>query len=179
MSGKESMKDTGREDPAGPQGTRVFSGEEVKKLVESADQAGPAGQRVRLVGRSGPLQGQEIGLRDSRLVLGRSAECDVFIDEASVSSEHARLSRDSGGWRVVNLLSTNGTFVNGKRVSSAPLTDGDILRLGRMEFIFHEPGGHRSDSNNRSVARRLVTPLVLAGAVVVMLLALGGLYRLI
>ena len=58
----------------------------------------------------------------------------------AVSSEHARLNHDAVGWRVANLLSTNGTFhQTTSRFRMVWIHHGDRLRLGRVEFILHDP----------------------------------------
>ncbi|NEZ02999.1 FHA domain-containing protein [Wenzhouxiangella sp. XN201] len=123
----------------GPQGTQVFSREEVSQLIGEASEAESTTSRAELSGLSEGVSGQSFALTSARMVIGRAESCNLRIDDASVSSEHARLSRDAGGWRVVNLLSTNGTFVNEQKVSSAALSDGDRLRFGRVEFRFHNP----------------------------------------
>jgi len=138
----------------GPQGTQVFSREEVDALIGEA----AAGQDdkvsgAELVAVSGGAEGQSFALRGERVVIGRSERCDLRVDDSSVSSEHARISRDEGGWRVVNLLSTNGTFVNEKKISSAGLSDGDRVRFGRVEFRFRDPHGRGSGGGRTATGK--------------------------
>jgi transcriptional regulator of acetoin/glycerol metabolism len=64
------------------------------------------------------------------LLLGRGEECDVQLASGETSRQHARISREGPLWVIRDLESRNGTFVNGKRVASAPLGPGDLLRLG-------------------------------------------------
>lgn len=176
---KPSKSDDDYSDPAGPQGTQVFSGEEVERLLAASEDSGElASRQASLIGRSAPLEGKRIPLRDSRLIMGRGTHCDLSIEESSVSSEHARLSRDGEGWRVVNLLSTNGTFVNDRRVSNAPLVDGDVIRLGRVELVFHGPRATTSGSSSPPVLRRVGIPVLLGGGLVLLILAIAGLYQL-
>ncbi len=154
----------------GPQGTQVFSREEVGRLVEQAESAPDSDDVARLKGISAGVDGQIFALEGDRLVIGRADSCGICLKDNSVSSEHARLSHDSGGWRVVNLLSTNGTFVNNKKVSSAPLRNGDRLRLGRLEFVFVAAGqdAHSVDAADDELPGWLPWA---AGAVAVGLLA--------
>lgn len=70
--------------------------------------------------------------------LGRSDGCDIaFPEDTSVSRVHARLDRDGEDWILVDLGSTNGTFVNGQRVVEARLRAGDVIELGdtRLRFL--------------------------------------------
>jgi pSer/pThr/pTyr-binding forkhead associated (FHA) protein len=64
------------------------------------------------------------------VVVGRASSCDVRLADQSVSRRHAQLRRQDDGWRVVDLLSTNGTFLNGRRISSAIALPGDQLGFG-------------------------------------------------
>lgn len=66
--------------------------------------------------------------------VGRSPGADLVVDAALVSRLHCRLSADEPGIEVVDLNSTNGTFVNGKRVRQATLLAGDSLMVGRVVF---------------------------------------------
>jgi DNA-binding NtrC family response regulator len=64
------------------------------------------------------------------LLLGRGDECDVQLASGETSRRHAEISRQGPLWVIRDLDSRNGTFVNGRRVSSAPLSFGDLLRFG-------------------------------------------------
>ena len=66
--------------------------------------------------------------------VGRAPRADFIVDAALVSRLHCRLTATDRGLEVVDLKSTNGTFVNGKRVSKASLAAGDRLRIGRIEL---------------------------------------------
>jgi pSer/pThr/pTyr-binding forkhead associated (FHA) protein len=66
--------------------------------------------------------------------IGRAARADFILDVALVSRVHCRLTADTDGLEVVDLSSTNGTFVNGKRVRTGTLGAGDRLRVGRVEL---------------------------------------------
>jgi predicted component of type VI protein secretion system len=85
-----------------------------------------------------------VALDDRRYVLdgptatlGRSKECDCIIDDPNVSRKHAELRRsDVGDWQVVDLGSTNGVKVNGRRVANARLSPGDEITLGTKVFSF-------------------------------------------
>lgn len=132
-SGRSGRKDQG------PQGTQVFSREEVSQLIDDAGSEPASGSRAELTGLSSSVSGQSFALGSTRIVVGRASNCDLQFEDSSVSSEHARLVRDSAGWRVVNLLSTNGTFVNDRKISSSAIRSGDRIRFGRVEFRFYDP----------------------------------------
>ncbi|MEO7093702.1 MAG: FHA domain-containing protein [Polyangiales bacterium] len=71
-----------------------------------------------------------------RIVLGRGAQCDVRLPDASVSARHASIRAHHSGWVVVDEASTNGTKLNGERLAAQaprPLRTGDVLLLGRVE----------------------------------------------
>jgi FHA domain-containing protein len=73
----------------------------------------------------------------SRVVLGRSRECDVRVADANVSRRHCEVVQDGPtSWTVVDLGSTNGTELNGHRVSRAAITDGDRITIGGTDVVF-------------------------------------------
>jgi hypothetical protein len=69
------------------------------------------------------------------VVLGRSPDCDVPIAQRSVSRHHVRLRRTPEGWDVLDLGSTNGTWLNGRRISSAVAQPGDELGLADHRLV--------------------------------------------
>jgi hypothetical protein len=73
--------------------------------------------------------------RDST-ALGRHKNNDVVVSDPKVSSFHARIDKARDGFVVVDLKSRNGTFLNGKRVESAPLKTGDEIRLGTARLVY-------------------------------------------
>jgi hypothetical protein len=78
----------------------------------------------------------ESGTRE--VALGRSPDCQVVIDDPSVSKVHARLRLDGQQWQVKDEGSRNGTFINGERLGEAwqLVTDGDTLAFGDAQLIF-------------------------------------------
>ena len=69
--------------------------------------------------------------------VGRAPRADFIVDAALVSRLHCRLEAGDNNLEVIDLSSTNGTYVNGKRVKRARLTSGDRLRVGRVELTVH------------------------------------------
>lgn len=75
-----------------------------------------------------------IALDSLPVVLGRQPPRGIAIVHATISREHARVFNREGGLAVADLNSSNGTFVNGEKVSRADLKHGDVLRLGQVEL---------------------------------------------
>jgi len=87
-----------------------------------------------LLAKSGPLTGQRLEIR-SELTVGR-LDGDVVVDDAKLSRRHAVFRVVRGGLEVEDLGSTNGTFVQGRRIDgSTRLDDGVLVRLGSNEFV--------------------------------------------
>ncbi len=84
----------------------------------------------------GSLEGVSFALTGAKMVVGRVAPADIVIDDDSVSRKHAELLRSRKGAVVKDLGSANGTFVNGERVTEAPLSPGDLLRFGVVELRY-------------------------------------------
>ena len=82
------------------------------------------------------VSGQKQEVTSSRLVLGRSRACDVYVADLNVSRRHAELRQEGATYWIVDLGSTNGTVVNGKRVERERLRDGDRITLGSTEIVF-------------------------------------------
>jgi diguanylate cyclase (GGDEF)-like protein len=85
---------------------------------------------------TGPGMGTRYTLADSPVVLGRGGDCDIRINDHSVSRRHARLQPGADGYYAVDLQSTNGTYVNDQPASMYKLKDGDYLRVGNCIYRF-------------------------------------------
>jgi len=120
----------------GPQGTVFVAPTDLPDLGEVGDGKRVTPESPALVGLTPPFSEQWYRLQPERTQIGRKAHNHIVLEEASVSYEHARILRSGGEWRVVNLLSTNGTFVNGQKVHQARLEHGDRLAFGNAAFLF-------------------------------------------
>jgi len=85
---------------------------------------------------TGRGMGKRFPLGELPIVLGRGQDCDVQIDEHSVSRRHARIQPASDAYYAYDLRSTNGTYVNEQAIEKAPLHDGDYLRIGNCIYRF-------------------------------------------
>ena len=110
--------------------TMVYSVDREARRLDPPQQPAHGG-RAMLVG-----SGKRTVLSGSRVVIGRSRDCDVTLDDPNVSRRHAELRNEGGGWVVADLGSTNGVKLNGHRVNEHPLSPGDeiVLGLERLHF---------------------------------------------
>src|SRR5215208_5793666 len=81
-------------------------------------------------------EGRRNMLSGERVLIGRSRECDIVVSDANVSRRHIELRRGERGWAAVDLGSTNGMKVNGRRLSHAELEPGDRITIGITELTF-------------------------------------------
>lgn len=95
----------------------------------------------RLVVRRGPQPNQTYELNKDIVALGRDITNDIVINDPEVSRHHCRLTRTPSGYTLEDLGSTNGTFVNGQRLTSArQLVNGDMIGLGETVTLGYEGG---------------------------------------
>jgi hypothetical protein len=107
-------------------------GEDAGATLHEAGFRGPA-----LVVRSGGGRaGETFFPNGDHSLIGRSPECDIFLDDVTVSRKHAELTRDDDAWTIRDLGSLNGTFVNRRRIESAQLEDDDELQIGKYRLTF-------------------------------------------
>ncbi len=84
----------------------------------------------------GPGSGSRIALTGETLRAGRSPECEIFLDDITVSREHARIALTGDAWTIADLGSLNGTYVNRSSVDQVALSDGDEIQIGKYRFHF-------------------------------------------
>ena len=140
----------------GPNQTMMISSDELPAQVASAS----TGDRSviqgvpRLVGRSEPVKGVQLDLTKSKTTIGRADNSDLVIKDGTVSSRHAQIVNENGVWRVVNLISTNGTSVNGNTAIVSYLSPGDVIAFGRVEMLFEAEGEERTRPATKKSARK-------------------------
>jgi pSer/pThr/pTyr-binding forkhead associated (FHA) protein len=95
---------------------------------------------VLVVGKGAEI-GERFYLESGTLSVGRDPACDIFLNDVTVSREHAMLHTAGGAVTVEDTGSLNGTYVNGVLVDSATLRNGDALQVGRFQMVFLAGGG--------------------------------------
>ena len=101
-------------------------------ILDEIKTEGPA-----LVVRSGGGRaGEHFLLQQEATTVGRSPDCDVFLDDVTVSRRHAQVLRRERQFFIEDAGSLNGTFLNRRRIESAPLDVGDELQIGKYKLTF-------------------------------------------
>ena len=108
------------------------TGELIPVDVEAIAEKGAA-----LVIRSGGGRvGESFALERDRMTIGRRPDSDVFLDDVTVSRDHALVVKRGGDFYLDDLGSLNGTYVNRRRIESHKLADGDELQIGKYKLTF-------------------------------------------
>ncbi len=89
-----------------------------------------------LVALNGALKGHDFRIRDGKNVIGTAADTDIVLTDQYMSARHAVIRHEEGMFVIVDLDSTNGTYVNDQRCSKEEIIDNDRVRLGRTEMKF-------------------------------------------
>jgi pSer/pThr/pTyr-binding forkhead associated (FHA) protein len=84
------------------------------------------------------FDGTRFEVKQRRVVIGRSRECDIQLADTNVSRRHAEVRQEGTSYWIVDLGSTNGLELNGKRVKRAKLSDGDTITVGSTEVRFSQ-----------------------------------------
>ena len=125
-------------DEPGSETTMSYTPEEAEEgglvSLEDLGAEGPA-----LVVRSGGGRaGEHFVPQGERTTIGRSPDCDVFLDDVTVSRKHAVLVRRDDAFFIEDQGSLNGTFLNRRRIESGKLENGDELQIGKYKLSFVE-----------------------------------------
>jgi hypothetical protein len=131
----------GRERPAPPGGakageTMVYKRTAVPTEAVSAEELGLEHLPAAL-----EFDGERHEIDSNRVVIGRSRECDIQLADPNVSRRHAEVRREGSAFWLVDLGSTNGIDVNGRRQHRTKLSDGDRVTMGTTELVFRRESG--------------------------------------
>jgi FHA domain len=108
--------------------------------IEPVDLDDVVAKGAALVIRAGGGRvGETFPLEQDRITIGRRPESDIFLDDVTVSRDHALLVRRGGAYYLDDSGSLNGTYVNRNRVDSHKLEDGDELQIGKYKLTYLEP----------------------------------------
>ena len=125
-----------REQGSGP-ATATYRIDETGELVpvelDEVTAHGPA----LVIRAGGGRVGESFALEQERARIGRRPDSDVFLDDVTVSRDHALLVRRGDQWYLDDLGSLNGTYVNRTRIESQSLQEGDEVQIGKYKLTFH------------------------------------------
>ena len=117
--------------------TQTFSPEEGEEMLETLGDIGVQGPAL-VVRSGGGRSGETFAPQGERTTIGRSPDCPVFLDDVTVSRNHAVLVEREGKFFVEDQGSLNGTFVNRRRIDNQELENGDELQIGKYRLTFVE-----------------------------------------
>lgn len=120
-----------------------------KTVIIAIDREQVKDKNSHIIFLSGPLMGKMHRLEEGSIVLGRINEADIPINDLGISRRHCEISQQQGSTTLKDLGSTNGTFLNGQRITEAVLQDGDKIQISsatifkyaqqdQIENVFHE-----------------------------------------
>jgi hypothetical protein len=126
-------------EPDAGEPTQAFAAyvEEEAAAESTADAAEGAMLVIRI---GGGRAGEQFPISADRMAIGRAPSADVFLDDITVSREHAVLERRDDGLHLSDAGSLNGTYVNRQRIESVRLADGDELQIGKYRLTYIERG---------------------------------------
>jgi pSer/pThr/pTyr-binding forkhead associated (FHA) protein len=143
---KKDIPSSWIEDSAPVDGTRMMDLSELNALRESMSAEKEVTSNDSSVSRLHCfIEGQaeeiiELAISDynqaSGWEIGRDPQCDIVLDHPSVSNRHAQIVHQTGRWKMVNLVSTNGIVINGQKKLTSYLSDGDKIGLGSVDLVF-------------------------------------------
>ena len=135
---------TGSEPVMDLQEARVAARDQATRWDESQQEPAPVGHEYRAPrpGAGAALidlaTERRIPLTGDEMIIGRGGDSNIVVHDINVSRDHARLLHEGGGWAVEDMLSTNGTWVNDRRVEYLRLVSGDILTFGVTKYEYRE-----------------------------------------
>jgi hypothetical protein len=109
------------------------SGELVPVELDEVVAHGPA----LVIRAGGGRAGENFSLEGERMSIGRRPESDVFLDDVTVSRDHALLIKRTDHWHLDDCGSLNGTYVNRSRIDSHRLEEGDEVQIGKYKLTYH------------------------------------------
>jgi hypothetical protein len=126
-------------EPDAGEATQAFAAYvEDETAAEGGDEAAEGAMLVIRIG--GGRAGEQFPIASDRMAIGRAPNADVFLDDITVSREHAVLDRRDDGLHLSDAGSLNGTYVNRQRIESVRLADGDEVQIGKYRLTYIERG---------------------------------------
>ena len=115
--------------------TETISLEEIEEEGDDLEELGVEGPTL-VVRSGGGRAGEPFALEHTQTTVGRTPDCDIFLDDVTVSRRHAIVARGAGGFTIEDLGSLNGTFLNRRRIEKADLQTGDEVQIGKYRLMF-------------------------------------------
>ncbi len=91
-----------------------------------------------LISTRGAVSGSRYLLDEDKVTVGRDPKSDIMLDDGTVSRQHAVFIRENGRYKIQDVGSLNGTYVNRERVTETVLNNGDELMIGKFRLVFFE-----------------------------------------
>jgi pSer/pThr/pTyr-binding forkhead associated (FHA) protein len=126
---------------------------DTKGTKTGAGMLDPSTVVICLRGTGGGFNGQLFFVPRGGSYVGRMPECGIVLDHPTVSRRHCRIDVSPEGVRVTDVGSINGTWINGVMAMESWLHQGDILRIGKVDFVVEMKSGPVSDSTKRVASR--------------------------
>jgi len=136
QGGPEPAPDEAPAPEVGPGATMVYKPKQPDTQAVSAEELGLEREVATL-----SWDGRRHEIEKRRVVIGRSKDCDIQVADPNVSRRHAEVRQEGAAHWVVDLDSTNGTEVNGRRLKRAKLRPGDTITVGSTELVFRRESG--------------------------------------
>ena len=136
QGGPEPAPDEAPAPQVGPGATMVYKPKQPDTQAVSAEELGLEREVATL-----SWDGRRHEIEKRRVVIGRSKDCDIQVADPNVSRRHAEVRQEGAAHWVVDLDSTNGTEVNGRRLKRAKLRPGDTITVGSTELVFEREAG--------------------------------------
>jgi two-component system, cell cycle response regulator len=114
---------------------------EMVRMEDIQEPGSTTKKSAHLISLKGPKAGQSTKLSSHRILLGRSADADILLDDEGVSRRHAQITVQDADYWIEDLGSTNGILVNGEKVKRAILSDSDRIQVGTnvlLKFTFQD-----------------------------------------
>ncbi len=118
-----------------PETTMTYTAEELEEVSREVGDVAVRGPAL-VVRSGGGRTGEIFHPSGERTMIGRSPDCEIFLDDVTVSRRHAALVERKDGLYIEDLGSLNGTFVNRHRIESARLDEGDEVQIGKYRMTF-------------------------------------------
>jgi hypothetical protein len=115
--------------------TETISLEDLEEDGGDLEELGVEGPAL-VVRAGGGRAGEQFPLERTQTTVGRTPDCDIFLDDVTVSRRHAIVARGAAGFTIEDLGSLNGTFLNRHRIEKADLESGDEVQIGKYRLIF-------------------------------------------